>query len=98
MVHVSEISHQELGSVEDIESVINVGQSLDLTIVNVDAERKRLGLSLISSAKPEENEEVQVASVAEDSQTNSEENSDATSVSTDEDSTNEEATEEEKEV
>ena len=98
LVHVSEISHQELGSVEDIESVINVGQSLDLTIVNVDAERKRLGLSLISSAKPEENEEVQVASVAEDSQTNSEENSDATSVSTDEDSTNEEATEEEKEV
>lgn len=98
LVHVSEISNQELGSVEDIESVINVGQSLDLTIVNVDAERKRLGLSLISSAKPEENEEVQVASVAEDSQTNSEENSDATSVSTDEDSTNEEATEEEKEV
>ena len=96
LVHVSEISNQELGSVEDIESVINVGQSLDLTIVNVDAERKRLGLSLISSAKPEENEEVQVASVAEDSQTN--ENSDATSVSTDEDSTNEEATEEEKEV
>ena len=98
LVLVSEISNQELGSVEDIESVINVGQSLDLTIVNVDAERKRLGLSLISSAKPEENEEVQVASVAEDSQTNSEENSDATSVSTDEDSTNEEATEEEKEV
>ena len=98
LVHVSEISNQELGSVEDIESVINVGQSLDLTIVNVDAERKRLGLSLISSAKPEENEEVQVASVAEDSQTNSEENSDSTSVSTDEDSTNEEATEEEKEV
>ena len=98
LVHVSEISNQELGSVEDIESVINVGQSLDLTIVNVDAERKRLGLSLISSAKPEENEEVQVASVAEDSQTDSEENSDATSVSTDEDSTNEEATEEEKEV
>ena len=98
LVHVSEISHQDLGSVEDIESVINVGQSLDLTIVNVDAERKRLGLSLISSAKPEENEEVQVASVAEDSQTDSEENSDATSVSTDEDSTNEEATEEEKEV
>ena len=98
LVHVSEISNQELGSVEDIESVINVGQSLDLTIVNVDAERKRLGLSLISSAKPEENEEVQVASVAEDSQTNSEENSDATSVSTDEDSTDEEATEEEKEV
>ena len=98
LVHVSEISNQELGSVEDIESVINVGQSLDLTIVNVDAERKRLGLSLISSAKPEENEEVQVASVSEDSQTNSEENSDATSVSTDEDSTNEEATEEEKEV
>ena len=98
LVHVSEISNQELGSVEDIESVINVGQSLDLTIVNVDAERKRLGLSLISSAKPEENEEVQVASVAEDSQTNSEENSDATSVSKDEDSTNEEATEEEKEV
>ena len=54
-------------------------------------------MSLISSAKPR-NEEVQVASVAEDSQTNSEENSDATSVSTDEDSTNEEATEEEKEV
>ena len=98
LVHVSEISNQELGSVEDIESVINVGQSLDLTIVNVDAERKRLGLSLISSAKPEEHEEVQVASVAEDSQTNSEENSDATSVSTDKDSTNEEATEEEKEV
>ena len=98
LVHVSEISHQELGSVEDIESVINVGQSLDLTIVNVDAERKRLGLSLISSAKPEENEEVQVAAVAEDSETNSEENSDATSVSTDEDSTNEEAAEEEKEV
>ena len=98
LVHVSEISNQELGSVEDIESVINVGQSLDLTIVNVDTERKRLGLSLISSAKPEENEEVQVASVAEDSKTNSEENSDATSVSTDEDSTNEEATEEEKEV
>ena len=72
LVHVSEISNQELGSVEDIESVINVGQSLDLTIVNVDAERKRLGLSLISSAKPEENEEVQVASDAEDSQTNSE--------------------------
>jgi len=98
LVHVSEISNQELGSVEDIESVINVGQSLDLTIVNVDAERKRLGLSLISSAKPEENEEVQVAAVAEDSETNSEENSDATSVSTDEDSTNEEAAEEEKEV
>ena len=94
MVHVSEISNQELGSVEDIESVINVGQSLDLTIVNVDTERKRLGLSLISSAKPEENEEVQVAAVAEDSQTNIEENS----VSTDEDPTNEEVTEEEKEV
>ena len=98
LVHVSEISNQELGSVEDIESVINVGQSLDLTIVNVDTERKRLGLSLISSAKPEENDEVQIAAVAEDSETNSEENSDTTSVSTDEDSTNEEAAEEEKEV
>ena len=94
LVHVSEISHQELGSVEDIESVINVGQSLDLTIVNVDTERKRLGLSLISSAKPEENEEVQVAAESEDSESNIEENS----VSTDEDPTNEEVTEEEKEV
>ena len=98
LVHVSEISNQELGSVEDIESVINVGQSLDLTIVNVDTERKRLGLSLISSAKPEENDEVQVAAVSEDSENNIEENSDATSVSNDEDSTNEEVTEEEKEV
>jgi len=98
LVHVSEISNQELGSVEDIESVINVGQSLDLTIVNVDTERKRLGLSLISSAKPEENDEVQVAAVSEDSETNIEENSDTTSVSNDEDSTNEEVTEEEKEV
>ena len=98
LVHVSEISNQELGSVEDIESVINVGQSLDLTIVNVDTERKRLGLSLISSAKPEENDEVQVDAVSEDSETNIEENSDTTSVSTDEDSTNEEAVEEEKEV
>ena len=98
LVHVSEISHQELGSVEDIESVINVGQSLDLTIVNVDTERKRLGLSLISSAKPEENDEVQVAAVSEDSETNIEENSETTSVSNDEDSTNEEVTEEEKEV
>ena len=94
MVHVSEISHQELGSVEDIESVINVGQSLDLTIVNVDTERKRLGLSLISSAKPEENEEVQVAAESEDSESSVEENS----VSSDEDPTNEEVTEEEKEV
>ena len=94
LVHVSEISHQELGSVEDIESVINVGQSLDLTIVNVDTERKRLGLSLISSAKPEENEEVQVAADSEDSESSIEENS----VSTDEDPTNEEVTEEEKEV
>jgi len=94
LVHVSEISHQELGSVEDIESVINVGQSLDLTIVNVDTERKRLGLSLISSAKPEENEEVQVAADSGDSESNIEENS----VSTDEDPTNEEVTEEEKEV
>ena len=98
LVHVSEISNQELGSVEDIESVINVGQSLDLTIVNVDTERKRLGLSLISSAKPEENDEVQVDAVSEDSETNIEENSDTTSVSNDEDSTNEEVTEEEKEV
>ncbi len=98
LVHVSEISNQELGSVEDIESVINVGQSLDLTIVNVDTERKRLGLSLISSAKPEENDEVQVAAVSEDSETNIEENSETTSVSNDEDSTNEEETEEEKEV
>tara|TARA_B100000029_G_scaffold207783_1_gene205554 strand:+ start:67 stop:1287 length:1221 start_codon:yes stop_codon:yes gene_type:complete len=98
LVHVSEISNQELGSVEDIESVINVGQSLDLTIVNVDTERKRLGLSLISSAKPEENDEVQVAAVSEDSETNIEENSDTTSVSIEEDSTNEEVTEEEKEV
>ena len=94
LVHVSEISHQELGSVEDIESVINVGQSLDLTIVNVDTERKRLGLSLISSAKPEENEEVQVAADSGDSESNIEENS----VSADEDPTNEEVTEEEKEV
>ena len=94
LVHVSEISHQELGSVEDIESVINVGQSLDLTIVNVDTERKRLGLSLISSAKPEENEEVQVAADSEDSESSIEENS----VSSDEDPTNEEVTEEEKEV
>jgi len=94
LVHVSEISHQELGSVEDIESVINVGQSLDLTIVNVDTERKRLGLSLISSAKPEENEEVQIAAESEDSESSIEENS----VSTDEDLTNEEVTEEEKEV
>ena len=98
LVHVSEISNQELGSVEDIESVINVGQSLDLTIVNVDTERKRLGLSLISSAKPEENDEVQVDAVSEDSETNIEENSDTTSVSNDEDSTNDEVTEEEKEV
>jgi len=94
LVHVSEISNQELGSVEDIESVINVGQSLDLTIVNVDTERKRLGLSLISSAKPEENEVVQVAAESEDSESNIEENS----VSSDEDPTNEEVTEEEKEV
>ena len=94
LVHVSEISNQELGSVEDIESVINVGQSLDLTIVNVDTERKRLGLSLISSAKPEENEEVQVAADSEDSESSIEENS----VSSDEDPTNEEVTEEEKEV
>ena len=54
LVHVSEISNQELGSVEDIESIINVGQSLDLTIVNVDTERKRLGLSMISSGIPAE--------------------------------------------
>ena len=99
LVHVSEISHQELGSVEDIESVINVGQSLDLTIVNVDTERKRLGLSLISSAKPEENEEVQVAGESEDSESNIEENSVSTDEDpTNEDPTNEEVTEEEKEV
>jgi len=49
LVHVSEISDRELGSVEEIEAIINVGQSLDLTIVNVDTERKRLGLSLIST-------------------------------------------------
>jgi len=54
LVHVSEISNRELGSVEDIESIINVGQLLDLTIVNVDTERKRLGLSLISSGLPVE--------------------------------------------
>ena len=99
LVHVSEISNQELGSVEDIESVINVGQSLDLTIVNVDTERKRLGLSLISSAKPEENEEVQVAGESEDSESNIEENSVSTDEDpTNEDPTNEEVTEEEKEV
>ena len=36
-----------------------MGQKLNLTIVNVDTERKRLGLSIISSGKPKstENEE-----------------------------------------
>ena len=51
-------------------------------------------MSLISSAKPEENEEVQVAAESEDSESSVEENS----VSSDEDPTNEEVTEEEKEV
>ena len=55
-------------------------------------------MSLISSAKPEENDQVQVAAVSEDSETNIEENSDTTSVSNDKDSTKEEVTEEEKEV
>ena len=36
-------------TVEEIENVVSVGQKLNLRIVNVDAERKRLGLSIISS-------------------------------------------------
>tara|TARA_Y100001970_G_scaffold254613_1_gene330516 strand:- start:3990 stop:5252 length:1263 start_codon:yes stop_codon:yes gene_type:complete len=97
LVHVSEISDQELGSVEDIESVINVGQSLDLTIVNVDTERKRLGLSLISSAKPEPAVEVQASNDPLDTESNDAENSDSSPNSTEEDSTSEESVEEEKE-
>ena len=65
LVHVSEISDKELGSVEDIESIINVGQSLDLTIVNVDTERKRLGLSLISTGAPVEEAPAEEAPVEE---------------------------------
>ena len=49
LLHVSEISNEEITSVEEIENVVSVGQKLNLTIVNVDAERKRLGLSIISS-------------------------------------------------
>lgn len=59
LLHVSEISHEEITSVEEIEKLVSVGQKLNLTIVNVDTERKRLGLSIISSGKPKstENEE-----------------------------------------
>ena len=49
LLHVSEISNEEITSVEEIENIVSVGQKLNLTIVNVDAERKRLGLSIISS-------------------------------------------------
>ena len=87
LVHVSEISDKDLGSVEDIESVINVGQSLDLTIVSVDTERKRLGLSLISSAKPE---------VSHDVESDSNTNADPSPASEVEDSKIEEVTDEEK--
>ena len=40
-----------------------MGQKLNLTIVNVDTERKRLGLSIISSGKPKstENEENEIS-------------------------------------
>ena len=67
LVHVSEISDRELGSVEEIEAIINVGQSLDLTIVNVDTERKRLGLSMISSGIPAPEESAPEESAPEES-------------------------------
>ena len=63
LLHVSEISHEEITSVEEIEKLVSVGQKLNLTIVNVDTERKRLGLSIISSGKPKstENEENEIS-------------------------------------
>jgi small subunit ribosomal protein S1 len=52
LLHVSEIAHEEINSVDQIERLVSVGQTLNLTIVNVDSDRKRLGLSLISNGEP----------------------------------------------
>jgi small subunit ribosomal protein S1 len=66
LLHVSEIAHHEINSVDEIERLVSVGQTLNLTIVNVDTERKRLGLSLISNGLPVAEESVAEEPVAEE--------------------------------
>ena len=46
MIHVSELSRNTIGSIEEIEEIVTVGTEFDLTIVSIDYERKRLGLSI----------------------------------------------------
>ncbi len=56
MIHVSELSRSTIGSIEEIEKIVTVGIEFDLTIVSIDYERKRLGLSIFEpeDSKPEE--------------------------------------------
>ena len=56
---------------------MSVGQKLNLTIVNVDAERKRLGLSIISSGNISEESEVSNSEETEVEETDLSENSDS---------------------
>jgi len=46
LIHVSELSRSTIGSIEEIEKIVTVGIEFDLTIVSIDYERKRLGLSI----------------------------------------------------
>ena len=56
LIHVSELSRSTIGSIEEIEKIVTVGIEFDLTIVSIDYERKRLGLSIFEpgDSKPEE--------------------------------------------
>jgi len=56
LIHVSELSRSTIGSIEEIEKIVTVGIEYDLTIVSIDYERKRLGLSIFEpgDSKPEE--------------------------------------------
>ena len=60
LIHVSELSRNTIGSIEEIEEIVTVGVEFDLTIVSIDYERKRLGLCIFATedtpedSKPEE--------------------------------------------
>ena len=49
LIHVSELSRTTIGSIEEIEEIVTVGVEFDLTIVSIDYERKRLGLSIFDA-------------------------------------------------
>ena len=58
LIHVSELSRTTIGSIEEIEEIVTVGVEFDLTIVSIDYERKRLGLSIFDAEDSPEDSKI----------------------------------------